>query len=179
MTRPVTEQGLNQQIALMTGEMFAAVRSGDKQLFDLTIAKGADVHAFNADGFPLFHAGIRRAISEQNFNWLLHVLPHVDDLFVKNSKGRTLFDDKIDDQLLPYRGDEYIAMLRKIRVRVMQEMPDIQTARERLNPPSEALSEKRVLVAPRFNVVTAPERIEKPTHDDGAPSPRKPAAPAP
>lgn len=179
MTRPVTEQGLHQQIALMTGEMFNAVRSGDTKLFEMAIAKGADVHALNADGLPLLHAGIRRAINEQNFNWLMHVLPHVDDLFVKNSKGRTLFDDKIDDQLLPYRGDEYIAMLRKIRVRVMQEMPDIETARERLNPQIDGLSEKRVLVAPRFNVVTAPERIEKPAHGDNSPSPRKPGDPAP
>lgn len=32
MDRPVTEEGLKKQIALMTGEMFAAVQNGDKKL---------------------------------------------------------------------------------------------------------------------------------------------------
>ncbi len=179
MDRPVTEEGLKKQIALMTGEMFAAVQNGDKKLFDMTIAKGADVHARNGDGLPLLHAGIKRAIQDQKYDWLTHVLPHVDDLFVANTKGRTLFDDKIDDQLIPYRHEAYIEMLRKCRLRVMEEMPDIASARDRLRQQEEGLSETRTLIAPRFNMVSAPERIEKPASDGPAPGDKKSPPPAP
>lgn len=179
MDRPVTEEGLNKQIALMTGEMFSAVRNGDKVLFDMAIAKGADVHARNGDGMPLLHVAVKRAVQDLRTDWLAHVLPYVDDLFVTNAKGHALFDDKLNDQLIPFRDNNYIKMLRTCRVYVMEQMPDIEAARARLRAEQEGPAEKRVLVAPRFNIVSAPERIHKPVQDDTPPPSNKSGGPTP
>ena len=179
MDRPVTEEGLKKQIALMTGEMFAAVRSGDKALFDMAVAKGADVHARNDNGMPLLHVAVRRAVQDLRTDWLAHVLPYVDDLFVTNTKGYALFDDKLNDQLIPFRDNNYIDMLRKCRIYVMEQMPDIQAARDRLRAAEQGLTENRVLVAPRFNIVSAPERIHKPVYDDMPPPDKKSGDPKP
>lgn len=176
MDRPVTQEGLDKQIALMTGEMFSAVTRGDKKLFAMALAKGADVTQFNAEGMPLLHAGIKRSIREENLEWLLLVLPHAQDLFVTTA-GMTLFDSGLDKRLLPSGHSEYAELLRKCRLRVMQEMPDIEVARAKLAQSQErGLQTGQTLVAPRFNIVGSPQQIDKKTQAPPAP-PQGPAQP--
>lgn len=181
MQRAVTEEGLNKQIALMTREMFDAVRTGNKNLFTMAVQKGADVKARNNEGLPLLHAAIKYCVNEQyNTDMMVFVLPHVDDLFVTNHKGLDIFDPKIDDMILRSRHENFANPLRQCRLLLMRAMPDIEEARQQLQNNKVATSgEARVLIAPQFAKISGRETIEKPTGGDTPPKPPTGGNPAP
>lgn len=176
MDRPVTEEGLQKQIMLMTQTMFEAVEKGDKDLFAMAILKGADVTQRNQHGFALLHVGVKQAIREEKLDWLSLVLPHVDDLFVTTNKGFTLFDADINHSLLHFDHPDYVAMLRKCREHVMKDMPDMEAARQRLQ--NKGLSESRVLIAPAFKAVASPVKLLDKRATDRPTPPDKPDGPA-
>ena len=176
MDRPVTEEGLQKQIMLMTQTMFEAVEKGDKDLFAMAILKGADVTQRNHAGLALLHAGVKRAVRDERLDWLLLILPHVDDLFVTTNKGCTLFDAGIDPFLVPHSHPDYVAMLRKCREHVMKDMPDMEAARQRLQ--NKGLSESRVLIAPAFKAVASPVKLLDKRATDRPTPPDKPDGPA-
>lgn len=169
--RPVTQEVLDKQVALMTAAMFDAVEKGDKALFELAIKKGADAAQLSNKGQPLLHVAMRKAVENGTVEWLNIVLPHVENLFVGNKKGLDVFDDANNDNLMPHRHPEYEARLTKMRRHLMTELPDIDAARAELEKTArQGLPAGGKILAPQFEVV-GPRKIDKPViPPEGAPA---------
>ena len=176
--RPVTQEGLDKQVALMTAAMFDAVENADKALFELAIKKGADAAQLSTKGQPLLHVAMRKSVENGTVEWLNIALPHVENLFVGNKKGLDVFDDANNDNLMPHRHPEYEARLTKMRRHLMTELPDIEAARAELEKSARhGLPAGGKILAPQFEVV-GPRKIDKPVIPPEGAEPSGGSAPA-
>lgn len=182
MDRPITQESIDKQVAQMTAMMFEAVQTADGDLFKAAMSKGANPLGLDAQGTPLPHALVATAIRYQRRDMFQIVLPYIEDMLAVNKAGVTVFDKAFIDGLLTSGINNYwdkMNLFKELRQQMIERLPDIEDLRQQAEAHAQGLSEKRVLVAPRFNAVTAPERIEKPVQGEGASPARKPSDPAP
>lgn len=150
MSVNASPESRQQQIALMTRTMFDAIAANDAPLFQLAMKKGADPYAWSATGDPLLHVALYRAVRQQSSDWIVQVLPYVDDFFVADRQGHDVFSDAYEKKIRAHEDATLRLHLTQFRRFLMEKMPDMDNTTRQAAAPATTAGEGREVLAPSF-----------------------------